>query len=228
MKKKFLVLIMLVGCLFSLSACGKTKLDFNNYIIEERNTLFTAQDELYSVTLSSGLREENYAIDGKVNNLVDFAVLTLIRNDSNPLANDTYTYIITINNEPYTGTLTKSAIDNSYVADLQINVPADAQVKAQIAFTGYSFDEDMENTSVGFNINSKKAIEIANKELSKTALNLTKNNGSKIEVVVKLLKDFSNSELKTYYWYVGAISTNGETLGILIDTNSGEVLAKKV
>ena len=44
----------------------------------------------------------------------------------------------------------------------------------------------------------------------------------------KLLKDFSNTELKTYYWYVGIVSTNGETLGILIDANSGDIIAKKV
>ena len=45
---------------------------------------------------------------------------------------------------------------------------------------------------------------------------------------MKILKDSSNAEINHYYWYVGVISTNGETLGILIDTNTGEIIAKKV
>ena len=45
---------------------------------------------------------------------------------------------------------------------------------------------------------------------------------------MKILKDHSDSELKTYYWYIGVVATNGETLGILIDANSGEIIAKNV
>ena len=46
--------------------------------------------------------------------------------------------------------------------------------------------------------------------------------------VMKILKDYSTEDLKNYYWYVGVVSTNGETLGILIDANSGDIIAKKV
>ena len=58
--------------------------------------------------------------------------------------------------------------------------------------------------------------------------NITSDKNNKIEVVVKNLKDYSNSEVKNYYWYVGVISTNGDTLGILIDASTGDVIAKKV
>ena len=45
---------------------------------------------------------------------------------------------------------------------------------------------------------------------------------------MKIMKDHSNEDLKNYYWYVGIISTNGDTMGILIDANNGEIIAKKV
>ena len=57
--------------------------------------------------------------------------------------------------------------------------------------------------------------------------NILKDKNVKIEVVMKIMKDYSQVDLKNYYWYVGAISTNGDTLGILIDANDGEIIAKK-
>jgi len=228
MKKKFLTFILLAMCIISLSACGKTNVDLSNHLIEKRNTLFTAHDNLYCVTLSGGLREENYALDGKINPMVDFAVLTLARHDGNALANDTYTYIVTINENTFTGNLNKSETNNTYSADLEVNIPADATINVQIGFTGYSFNKDMENTSSKFAVDTNTALNIANKNLKTELENLTAIKNNKIEVVMKLLKDHSSAENSTYYWYIGVIATNGETLGILIDANSGDIIAKKV
>ena len=228
MKKKILTFLLLAVTILSFTGCGKNNVDLSNYLIEERNTLYTAQDDLYTVTLSNGLREENYSLDGVVGNMVDFAVLTLVKNNSDPLANDTYSYTVTVNENTYTGELVKSETDNSYSADLGINIPTDSTINVKITFTGYVFDKELENTYSSFAVDKNKAIEIANKELKTELENLTTDKNNKIEVVMKLLKDHSNSELKTYYWYIGIISTSGETLGILIDANSGDVIAKKV
>lgn len=227
MKKKLLFFTILAMCLFTLSACGNSKFDLANYLIEERNNLFTAEDELYNVSLSSGLRESDYNFDGVVSEKVDFAVLTLMRNDSCPLSNDNYTYIVTINEETFTGMLEKSPVDNSYAVDLEINVPDDAAINVSISFTGYTFNQDLVNTSNIFTVDKQAALEIANKELKEEVKNLTADN-SKVEVVMKILKDYSTADVKNYYWYVGAISTNGETSGVLIDANTGEVIAKKI
>ncbi len=228
MRKKFITFILLLISAFSFAACGNAKVDLNKHLIEKRTTLFTAQDDVYSVSLSGGLREENYALDGHVNNLVNFAVLTLARNDSNPLANDTYTYAVTINETQHTGDLIKNPTNNTYSTDLEIEIPQDATINVKIRCTGYTFNQDLENTSQHFTVDSQKAIEMANKELAENVKNLTSNKNNKIEVVMKLLKDHSDSELKTYYWYVGVISTNGETLGVLLNANTGETIAKKV
>lgn len=226
MKKKLLIFTLLAVCLFSLSACGKSKIDLANYLIEERNNLFTANDDLYNVTLSSGMREEDYNFDGKISPKVEFAVLTLTRNDGSPLANDTYTYIVTINEDKRTGTMEKSPVDNSYAVDLETAIADDAEISVSISFTGYHFKQELTNTSNDFSVDKNTALSIANKELEHDLKNVMSDN-AKIEVVMKILKDYSNIE-KSYYWYIGVISTNGETLGILIDANSGEIIAKKV
>lgn len=228
MKKKFLIFTMLTLCVLALTACGKTKIDLNDYLIEERNNLFTAQDSLYTVTLSSGLRENNYNYDGVIDEKVDFGVLTLMRNDANPLANDTYSYKITINDEELKGTMEKSPIDNSYAVDIGKRVEDDAVINVEISFTGYKFKQELVNTSKDFVVDKNAALSQANKELKEDIKNILSDKNNKIEVVMKILKDSSSAEINRYYWYVGVIATNGETLGILIDANSGEIIAKKV
>ena len=228
MKKKILVFMLLAISLISLSACGSTKINLSDYLIEKRTSLYTAEDELYSVTFSSGTREQDYQLDGIINDMVDFGIITLSRLDNNPLANDTYTYTVQINDQTYTGFLEPSSVDNSYLADIGAAAPSDASITVQITFTGYSFNKELTNTSSLFSVNGEKAIEIANEELKEELKNITSDKNTKIEVVMKNLKDYSNSKIKNYYWYIGVISTNGETLGILIDAGTGDVIAKKV
>lgn len=227
MKKKILIIAMFTLCLFGFVGCGKNKINLNNYLIEQRENLFGANDNLYTATFSTGIRESNYNFDGIVNEMIPFGVLTLTRNDNLPLANDTYTFIVTIDEQTYTGFLEKGN-NNSYSADLEVNTIGDEQINVQISFTGYTFNQDLTNISSSFNVDSDTAISIAEKELKTNLENLLKDKNVKIEVVMKLMKDYSSDEIKNYYWYVGIISTNGNTLGILIDSNSGEIIAKKV
>jgi len=227
MKKNFLIMLLLTITLFGLTACKNNEINLQNYIIEDRQNLFTANDELYTITLTTGLREIDYCFDGIVGEKTNFAILSLVRNDNKTLSNDNYSYTIAINEETETGFLQKSEVDNSYCIDLEKEIPSTATINVQISFTGYSINKDLTNISNSFNVDNKTALSIANDQLKSNAENMLKTN-SNIEVVTKLLKDNSVSELNNYYWYVGVISTNGETMGILIDANSGEILAKKV
>lgn len=228
MKKKILIFMMLAICLLSFSACGNADINLKDYLIEERNNLFYAEDDLYSATFSTGRREQNYGLDGTINEMVDFGVITLARLDNNPLADDTYTYTIKINDQTYTGFLEKSNYDNTYSIDIETSAPNDATVSIQITFTGYSFNQEMSNVSNNFGVDKDAALEIANSELKEDLNNITSDKNNKIEVLMKILKDYSNGEVKNYYWYIGIISTNGDTLGILINASNGEIIAKKV
>jgi len=227
MKKKFLIVAILALCMFGFVGCGKSKINLNDYLIEDRQNLFTANDDLYSVSFSTGTRETDYNFDGVVNEMVPFGVLTLTRKSNLPLANDTYTYIVKINDQSYTGFLEKNN-NNSYSADLEVNTIGDEIINVQISFTGYTFNQDLTNTSADFYIDSSSALNIAQKELKDAINNVLKDKNVKIEVIMKLMKDYSGEELKNYYWYVGIVSTNGHTLGILVDANSGDIIAKKV
>ncbi len=228
MKKKIAICALLGLSMFGLSACGKNNINLNDYLIEQREQLYTASDDLYSVSFSTGTRESDYNFDGVVNEMVPFGVLTLTRNDNLPLSNDSYAYIVTIGEESYSGFLSKNNNDNSYSADLEVNSVGDETINAQISFTGYTFNQNLENTSSNFEVDSASALKVAENELKKDVENLLSDKNVKIEVVMKIMKDYSSEEFKNYYWYVGIVSTNGDTLGILVDANTGEIIAKKV
>ena len=223
--KKIITSILLIALFVPLCACGNKSINIKDYLIEERDNLFLAKDSIYQSTLSSGKREIDYDLDGIVNEKTDFAILSISRLDNEPMANDNYSYSVTIGDETYTGSLEKSSIDNSYVADLEVAIPDDSEVSIIITFTGYTFDQTATNVSTDFAYDKSSILEIANKELSNELKNIVKNN--KIEVIMKIIKDYS-SELNNYYYYIGVVATNGEVLGLLISTDTGEVVSKKV
>ena len=201
-KKRIAFLIIFVFMVVSLCACGKSKLNLNNYVIEKRENLFTANDSLYSVTFSTGTRESNYNFDGIVNEMVPFGVLTISRNDNLPMANDTYSYAVIINDQTYNGFLENNG-NNSYSADLETTATNDAIISVQISFTGY---QNLENASSNFQVDNATALNIAQKELKENINNLLSDKNVKIEVVTKIMKDHSNEDLKSYYWYVNCSS----------------------
>lgn len=226
MKKKFILFMLLCATILSFSACKTQTINLGDYIIEERNNLFTASDDLYFATLSTGMRENDYAFDGVVNDKTEFGILTFSKLDKTPLANDTYTYVITIGDQNITGFLEKSEHDNTYSADIEQIIDDNAEITLNITFTGYNFSNTMTNTSNNFTVDKTTAVNLAQKEIKTDIDNLTKDKNNKIEVVIKILKDYSNGE--NYFWYVGVVSTNGETLGVLINAHTGDIIAKKV
>lgn len=227
MKKKILCFVVMAFSLVAFCACGSKKIELKDYLIEERNNLFTAQDDTYSVTFSSGMREENYNLDGQINNMVDFGVLTLSRLDHNPLAITECTYLLTLDDQIYTGELKQSEFDNTFSTDIGAKASNTSTISVQLKFDGVTFDAQMANTTGEFTVDTNAALKIANKELKNELQNFSKDKNN-FEVVMKIVKDYSNADVKDYYWYIGVVSKNGNTLGILIDANSGDVIAKKV
>ena len=227
MKKKFLLAMLIMCCIVGFVGCGKSSFNISDYLIEKRDTLFTANDDLYCVTFSTGLREENYNFDGTVNKLIPFGILTISRLDNQPMANDAYSCIVEINDQSYSGFLEKGS-NNSYSIDLEVSALCEDNITASVSFTGYTFKQQLQNVNKDFEVDQQTALKIAEKELKQPINTILKNKNVKIEMVAKIMKDHSSADLKNYYWYVGVISTNGDSLGVLISTTTGEIISKKV
>lgn len=228
--KKFLCASLLCLTALCFVGCNKTKetIDtLNNHIIEVRNNIYAGSDDTYFATFCSGEREEPYALDGVVNDRVPFGIVTFSKNDNSALNQDTYAFTIVINGETMTGTLEKSPYDNTYSADVETMVDDNAEITLTVNVDSTTFEQVLYNESKNFAVNQTQALEIAGKEMSECIFHIKDQDGKTGEAMVKILKDYSG-ETNRYFWYVGFVSVEGTTCGVLIDANTGEIVSKKV
>ncbi len=228
--KKFLCVLAVVCCVFGLTACGGNKqaeIDFNQHLIEIRNNLFAGQDETFYATVCTGEREQDYALDGVINELVPFGIVTMARLDNESLTADSYPFTLVVNGENLTGSLEKSPYDNTYSADIEQIIADDAEVTLQLVVDGVNFNQPLTNVSQQFAVSKQDAINTACETLKSSIKNLSREEGSFSEGFVKILKDYSG-ETNKYYWYIGIISPDGQTSGVLIDASTGSVVSKKI
>ena len=228
--KKILFVLSILLCVVAFVGCGSSKkneTNFNNHLIEIRNNLFAGEDGIYYATVCTGEREQDYALDGVVNKLVPFGIITIARFDNERFNQDEYSFTLVINGENITGSLEKSPYDNTYSADIEQVIADDAEIGLQVVVDGTNFNQTLSNVSSNFGVDKDKAISITCDELKDSIKSLSKEKGSLSEAFIKILKDYSG-ESNRYYWYVGIISPDGKTSGVLIDADSGAIISKKV
>jgi len=229
--KKFLCLCALVLVGLGFVACDNKKEEalktLQDNVIETRNNIYVGADENFYAIFTSGEREEPYCLDGVINEMVPFGIISFSRNDNAKLNNEEYTFYITINGEEKTGTLEKSPFDNTYSADIGMNVDDNAEISLKISADGKDFEQTLFNENKNFAISKERAIEIASESLTEQINNLNSETEKSSEVLIKILKDYSG-ETNRFFWYVGVISPDGETAGVLIDSATGEVVSKKI
>ena len=228
--KKILCILSIALCGVLFVGCGsstKSQIDFKEHLIEVRNNLFAGQDETYYATVCTGEREQDYALDGVVGEMVPFGIVTIARLDNEMLKKDSYPFTLVVNGENITGSLEKSPYDNTYSADIEQVIADDAEVSIQLVLDGTNVNQNLTNISSGFIVDKDKAVEIACDELRDSVRMLSKEKNNLSEAFVKILKDYSG-EGNRYYWYIGIISPEGKTSGVLIDSASGDIVSKKV
>ena len=228
--KKILCILSIALCGILFVGCGssaQSQIDFKEHLIEVRNNLFASQDETYYATVCTGEREQDYALDGVVGEMVPFGIVTIARLDNEMLAKDQYPFTLVVNGENITGSLEKSPYDNTYSADIEQVIADDAEVSIELVIDGTNVSQSLTNVSSSFSIDKDKAIEIACDELKDSVRALSKQKDNLSEAFVKILKDYSG-EGNRYYWYIGIISPEGKTSGVLIDSASGDIVSKKI
>lgn len=228
--KKILCVLAIAVCGVLFVGCGsstQSQINFKEHLIEVRNNLFAGQDETFYATVCTGEREQEYALDGVVGKMVPFGIVTIARLDNEMLKKDQYPFTLVINGENVTGSLEKSPYDNTYSADIEQVIADDAEVAIMLVIDGINVSQDLTNVSDTFMVDKDKAIEIACEELKDSVRVLSKEKDNLSEAFVKILKDYSG-EGNRYYWYIGIISPEGKTSGVLIDSASGDVISKKI
>lgn len=214
----FVPLALLFGCHSNIKTAVQEKLS------EVRFNLFEASNEEVNVRFTSGFREDPYVLNGKSENKKEFGIITVKFLKNLPNKNTSPNFVITISDMDFDGEFELNPFDQTYVQDIETFVLDTSTVSIKIMFGEFVFESALKNISKDFSINHKDALQIFTKEFQKNIHNLLKN-GQDFEVYVKIIND-PNLEINKNYFYVSLISTQGESFSLIIDPNSGTILAK--
>ena len=212
------VIGLLYGMFFNVEAKELAKKNLS----EVRYNFFVGSDDISNVSLSSGYRENPYAIDGVHNDMVAFGVVvfrTSLSNVSEP------TYEMTVDDENYQGIMERNPYDNTFVADIEKLVGDDSSVTFKVSIEDDVYTFTLTNISKDWAVGHTEAFEIGIDALNDYIQTLRKGNTFKGECYVKIVTD-PNNILQIYYWYVAVVDTAGNTHAVVIDSSNGKVLSQ--
>ncbi len=225
MKKKLIfgvvaVLLVTVGfLLFGCHFAKSTQDRVQENMSEWTKTYFYGEGEGICVSLSAGLREGNYVLNGTSEKSVDFALLTIKLSETN--GEKVIKADISVDGEITTGQeLELHPLGHSYMVDLETSFTGNEDV--EISFAGQNIK--LENLSKNFQINDQKAIEIGTKQLEKQITKLKKWSNLNAECYLRVL-DKKENNFDQIYWCFSVVNTDGENFSVIISTIDGSVLA---
>ena len=229
--KKFLIttLAVIIGTTGIMALVQPTNLALaQKNISEVRYNLFRGSNETLSATLMTGEREEDYILNGKAENLVDFGIITVIFKQPTTDLMGSPTYKLTVDDEYYEGELEKSPFDASYVSDVQHRVDDASQVYLLVEWDTLYETIKLDAISPDWQLNWEKALEVAMENIADTNFEELVDGGKlKAEVHIKIISD-PQGVTNQHYWYISIYGQNGSVIEMVIDPNTSEVVSKRV
>lgn len=190
---------------------------------EYRKNFYFGTCEQFSVTFTTGKREDPFLYDGKRENLVEYGVITV---KFKTTMEETPKYVLIIDSWQYSGTFEFNHFDGTYVADIQQETKTSSDIFVRI-FSSYS-SKSMQLTceSDNWKIDYKKALKIATTEFAEELKNYYHEGNFLLETYIKIVSE-SHHSIDNTFWYIYFISKNGDSLVCLVNPYSGEIVAKK-
>lgn len=213
MKKKFSCLFVLLAALPLLASCRGY--DYTKHISELRSDIFRAETEEFTVTICCISREYPYLSDGIPSPRSDVVEISLV-----PVAAAIEDYFVYLGD----GTGGEMSFRNThgdwfYSESVKIFPEHSVEVRVQwgenertITATSVRTEETM---------TAEEALQAVLGCERERIKRMTDKSGFHGEFHVRLLR-----REKTYY-YVGIVGTDGTTLALLLDSETGEVLARR-
>ena len=224
MKKGFYLLPII--CVFIFGLVGCSSVDASSYlksnISEDCTCYFVGETNNFYVNMFSGKREQPYKLDGISNKTVDYTIVSVQKKGD--ISFNELQYCVEIDNQTYEGAFKPNPYDNTLDADLEILVDPNSKVYVYIKLVEETEVASLNNISNNFSVSSSTALDIAADEVvsQKPDLGLSLTYECFIQVLNK------DDSAHVYFWIVNIVSSNGDMFNIIIDTATGQVLAKKM
>jgi len=215
MKKLILPAILLALLLPVATGCEKT-VDYTSRISEIKSDLFLADTEEFSLTLSCVSREYPYNADGIPAPRTDIVEIVL----KDKQDEDKYEIYLS-ENRSVGGEMSYRSVKDDFYFSQGTEAFPEGQVALTVCFGEESRDVVLTSVKTETTLSPEEIVDLSVKSEQKYCDSLTQNGEFGGELYVRLLKRDKN------YYYVGIISKDGKVLSLLLDAESGSVLAKR-
>ena len=210
--KKLSSLILVAG-LFPLLVACKQAPDYFTYVSELRSDLFVASEEEFSLTVACISREYPYINDGIKATLSNVVEITL-EGDA-----DEYSVYI-LGEEHMGGEMSFRNTRGDFYYSQGVKSFPEGSVSLRVEWENNSREIVATSVKTESTLSPKEALKYALEGEQATLQRMSADGGFRGEFYVRLLRRDKN------YYYVGIVDTNGRMISLLLDSESGKVLAR--
>lgn len=215
MKRFTFALVTLLCCLFSLSACGKY--DYSAHLSDVRSDLFVAETEEFTLTVSCSEREKPFLNDGIAASKVKTVEAVLA--EKKPSGGEYELYFL--EDVPKGGDMSFRNASGDYFYSRGVETFPEGSVSVRIVKDGQPRELVATSVRNEKTLTPAEALEKAVGAEGAALDGMRQGGAFQGEIHVRLLR-----RDKTYY-YVGFVSGAGKTVALLLDSETGEVLARR-
>lgn len=181
-------------------------------VSERRSGYYTATGYGMTLTAVSGVRENNFAADGKAGTLKPYTLITLAPEEFD--MDKIYTYTVSVNGRTFGGTMIVHPFAASFSAELEYETQEEFDI--EIADADKKSDFAMKSLVTPDMITFDRAIDTAKSALKPKG---------EYEIRARIIKNPLGTA-DGVCWHINFISGDGAT-GVLLDPVSAKILAKK-
>lgn len=212
MKKMLLPVILLFAAAPVLSSCGKY--DYTAHLSEIRSDLFCAETDEFQLTLSCVSREYPYVTDGIASTKSDLVEIVLTG------AAENYSVFV-LGGKQWGGEMSYRNVRDDYFYSQSVSEFPQNSVTLRVEWSDQSREITATSVKSETTLSVENVLSAAIAAEPETVKRMTVNKQFAGEFYVRLLRRDKN------YYYVGIIDKNGNTVSLLLDAESGEVLARR-
>ncbi len=215
MKKCFLAFLSLFLLLPALSACGKY--DYSAHISDERSDLFLAETEDYTLTVACVSREHPFLLDGIAAPRTD--LLEAVLTEKTPSGAEFELYFL--EDVPRGGDMSFRSTTGDWFYSRTAERFPEGSVSVKVVKDGVAEELLATGVKTEHTLSSREALARAVEAEREKIGGMTVGGKFCGEFHVRLLRRDKN------YWYVGIVDGGGGILALLLDSETGEVLARR-
>lgn len=212
--------VMLVGC----NKVDKKLQSMQSNISYYNNEMFVAEDANFYIELVSGSREKALIADGEVGEMAEYCTMNVTPVNLD-MTNRSLTFKVTGEAGVYEGSLEKSIIGINYTANIEESQKLGAIKNVIITLGEQNFEYTLSNINTN-GIDYKKAVESVYNNCAEDLESMFDGNSFKSEIYIKISCDRSKNP-KEYFWFVNVVENSDNMFCVLVDMQTGEIIAKK-